>query len=249
MVCETFHQGNSIIHRLDPRVRIVVAIAFSLVIAVSRRFPAVGAGLALGLLLALAARLPLVATLKRLIPLNLFMLVLLAVLPLTTPGSVLVQVGPLSASKAGLLLAAAVTVKGNAILLCLTALLATMEIVTLGHALGHLWVPEKLTHLLLFTVRYLDLLHHEYSRLAGAMKVRCFRARMNAHTYRTVAWLVGMLLVRSLDRSERIVAAMKCRGFRGRFYVLEHFAFAGRDAAFGALSLLVLLALIWVEHS
>lgn len=249
MVCETFHQGDSIIHRVDPRVRIVVAFAFSLVVALSRRFPVIGAGLALAVVLALAAQLPLAPTVKRLIPLNLFMVAVLVLLPFTMPGAAVFQVGPLRASKAGMLLAAAVAVKGNAIVLCLTALLGTMEIVTLGHALSHLRAPDKLTHLFLFTVRYLDLLHHEYSRLAGAMKVRCFRARMNMHTCRTVASLVGMLLVRSLDRSERIAAAMKCRGFRGRFYVLEHFAFAARDAAFGVVSLFVLLALVWVERS
>jgi cobalt/nickel transport system permease protein len=55
-----------------------------------------------------------------------------------------------------------------------------------------------------------------------------------------------MLLVRSLDRSERIVAAMKCRGFRGRFYLLDHFAFSRRDGWFisAAVSVLVMLAVL-----
>ena len=82
----------------------------------------------------------------------------------------------------------------------------------LGHALGHLHVPRKLAHLLLFTVRYLDVLDREYRRLRAAMKVRSFRPRMSLHTYRAYGYLVGMLLVRSFDRSERMLAAMKCRG-------------------------------------
>jgi cobalt/nickel transport system permease protein len=235
-----------LVHGLDPRGRVIVAAAFSIVIAVSNRFGALEAGLAVALALAFLSRLPLVPVLKRLGALNAFMVLLWLVLPLTTPGTETVPVGPLALSKAGLALAARITLKANAIALALTALVSTLEISTLGHALSHLRVPDKLVHLLLFTVRYVDVLHHEYARLRQAMRVRCFRAGTNRHTYRTFGYLVGMLLVKSLDRSERILAAMKCRGFRGRFYVLRHFAFAGRDAVFGALSMAGLLTLSWM---
>ena len=175
------------------------------------------------------------------------MLLLWLILPFTTYEPALFHIGPLSVMKAGVELAAAITLKANAIVLALTVFLGTLEVTTLGHALVHLRVPEKLAHLFLFTVRYIDMLHHEYHRLRAAMKVRCFRPRMNRHTYRTYGYLVGMLLVKSLDRSDRIVAAMKCRGFRGRFYVLDHFKFRGRDALFGALALATLAVLAWVE--
>ena len=247
MVCETFHKGDSVIHRLDPRLRVVAAFVVSALLAVSDRFPVLWAGLAIGIAMAAVARLPAAALVRRLCPLNAFMLLLFLLLPLATPGVALLRVGPFGFSEAGASLAAAVTLKANAIMLCLTALLSTMELVTLGHAFSHLRVPDKLTHLFLFTVRYIDVLHHEYARLVKAMRVRCFRARMSLHTYRAVGWLVGMLLVKSFDRADRISAAMKCRGFRGRFYVLHHFAFGRRDAVFGVVSLLVLAVLLWAE--
>ena len=139
-----------------------------------------------------------------------------------------------------------IALKGNALVLGLLALLGTMDAVTLGHALGHLRVPHKLALLLLFTVRYLDVLQREYRRLRASMKVRGFRPRMNRHTYRAYGYLIGMLLVRSFDRSERIVAAMKCRGFRGHFYLLNHFCYSRRDLPFclAGILLLVLLALV-----
>ena len=247
MVCETFSQGDSIVHRLDPRGRVVAAAAFSVLIAVSSRFVVLWAGLAVAVALAFGARLPLVAVLRRLAALNGFMLLLAVLLPLTSPGTPLFRIGPLPFSEEGALLAGGITLKANAIVLALTAFLGTLEITTLGHAFTHLRVPDKLTHLFLFTVRYIDVLHHEYRRLVQAMKVRCFRPRMSRHTYRTYGYLVGMLLVKSLDRSDRIFAAMKCRGFRGRFYVLDHFAFARRDAVFGVLSLAALVGLGWME--
>jgi cobalt/nickel transport system permease protein len=243
VTCETFSQGRSIIHRLDPRGRVVVAVAFAVLIAVSRRFGVLGAGLALAVIGAAVARLPVRATLKRLRALNLFLLLFWLVVPLTTPGEALLALGPLRWSLPGVLLAARLTLKANAIVLMLTVLVGTVETPTLGHALHHLRVPDKLVHLLLFTVRYIDLIHHEYGRLRAAMRVRGFRPRMSVHTYRTFGNLVGMLLVRSFDRAERVVAAMKCRGFSGRFFLLTHFAFERRDALFAAASLVALLLL------
>ena len=104
-----------------------------------------------------------------------------------------------------------------------------------------------LIHLLLFTVRYIDVLHREYLRLAAAMKVRAFRPRMNLHTYATYGNLVGMLLVRSLDRSERILAAMKCRGFQGHFYLLDHFTCSRRDLWFAVASSCIVALLVAAE--
>ena len=241
--------GRSLVDRVDPRARIVAATAFSVVVAVVAQFPAMGLALAAAVFAAALARLRPSAVLGRLVPINLFMLLLVVLLPLTVPGTLLAQVGPLDFSKEGLLMAAAITLKGNAIVLALVALLGTLDVTTLGHGLSHLRVPDKLIHLLLFTVRYIDVLQRQYARLVAAVKLRGFRPGMNLHTYRTYGYLVGMLLVRSLDRSERIVAAMKCRGFRGRFYLLDHFAFSLADAWFATASATVLLALAVVEWS
>jgi len=247
VVCEAFLEADTFVHRLDPRVRVVAALALAVLVAVSGRLVVPGAALALAIGLAVAARLPAGATLKRLAGLNVFVLVLAAVLPLSVPGPAAFAVGPLAFSGAGLLQAAAIALKANAILLAVTALLSTMELSDLGHALHHLRLPDKLVHLLLFSVRYIEVLRHEYGRLLRAMRVRGFRPRTNRHTYRTIGYLVGMLLVRSVDRSERILAAMKCRGFKGRFYLLDHFRIRPSDTAFAAAAGLVLLALGWVE--
>jgi cobalt/nickel transport system permease protein len=240
--------GPSLIDRVDPRARILTAVGFSVVVALlANHFAALAAALVVAVLGAVLGRLRPAAVLRRLAPFNLFILLLVVILPISTEGPPLFSLGRVPFSQGGFLLAAEIALKGNAIILALMVLLGTLEISVLGHALSHLRVPDKLTHLLLFTVRYLDVLHREYLRLAAAMKVRAFQPRMSRHTYRTYGYLVGMLLVRSLDRSERIVAAMKCRGFRGRFYLLDHFAFSGRDVPFCIVSLVILLALILLE--
>jgi len=235
------------VDRLDPRARIVAAAAFSGLVAVLNGFAALGLAMGLAVGAAVLARLRLVAVVQRLAPVNVLMLLLVAMLPWAVEGRALVALGPLEYTGQGLLQTAAIALKANAIVLVLVVLLGTLDIVTLGHALSHLRVPDKLTHLFLFTVRYLDVLRREYLRLRAAMKTRAFRPGINRHTCRAYGYLVGMLLVRSLDRSERIVAAMKCRGFRGRFYLLDHFALAARDAWFAAAALVLLVGLALVE--
>lgn len=237
----------SMLDRLDPRGRIVAALVFCVADTLAMRFAALVLALGVAMLAAGFGGISVRAALARLAPLNLFMLLILLIVPLTTPGTPLATLGALEYSQEGFRLAATVALKGNAIVLAIMALVAGMDPIVLGHALHHLGVPEKLVHLMLFSVRYFDVLRREYLRLASAVKVRGFRPRMNSHTYRTYGYLVGMLLVRSLDRSERIVAAMKCRGFRGRFYLLDHFAFSRSDACLAVVAAALVAVLAWVE--
>jgi cobalt/nickel transport system permease protein len=235
----------SLIDRIDPRVRVVAVVAFSVFVALANRFPVLLAATAASIAAATAARVRPGEAGKRLAGVNGFVLAMILLLPLTTEGQPLLQIGRFIWTREGLLLAGAIALKANAIVLALTALLGSLDISTLGHALSHLRVPEMLIHLLLFTVRYVDVIHREGQRLRAAMKVRGFRPGMSWHTYRAFGYLVGMLLVRSHDRSERIRDAMKCRGFRGRFYLLDHFRFSPLDFWFSlAASIgLVLLGL------
>ena len=233
---------------IDPRARVILAVGLVGVVAVAGRFTTLGAALAVALVCAALSGNARPLLLRRLAALNAVLLLVGVVLPLTTDGTPVFHVGTWAYTREGLLTAAAVVLKGNAIVLASIGLLGTLPAATLGHVLSHFHVPDKLVQLTVFTVRYLDVFHREYVRLRAAMRVRGFRPGVNRHTYRSFGYLAGMLLVRSLDRSERIVAAMKCRGFRGRFYLLDHFAFSpARDVPFAVAAALAVLALAWLE--
>jgi cobalt/nickel transport system permease protein len=239
--------GMVYISRIDPRARIVTAIVFSSITAEARGFTALGIALAAALAAGAFSAITAATIIRRLLPLNALMLILAFLLPLSMPGEPVATIGPLCFSQQGLILVAKIALKGNAIVLAILVLIGTMDVNTLGHAMSHLRVPASLSHLFLFTVRYLDVLHSEYLRLRWAMKVRCFRPRMNRHTYHSFGNLLGMLLVRGYDRSERILAAMKCRGFQGRFFLLDHFSFQSRDAIFCSVAVLICLIILMVE--
>jgi len=244
---EPFAEGASLAHRLDPRGKIVVASLFAVLMAVSKSYVATLAGLALALIWLALARLPVKKVAIRLVVVNSFIFFLWIVLPLTYPGDAVYHVGPLAVTRQGLLFTGLITLKSNAIIIGLIALVTTVPIVTLGQAMHDLRLPDKLCHLLLFTYRYLYVIEQEYRRLVQAMKIRGFQPRTNLHTYRSYANLAALLLVRSFDRADRVFQAMLCRGFHGVFYSLRSFTWQRRDGIFLTASLLTLTVLLFLE--
>ncbi len=237
---EEFCSTDSLIHRLDPRVKIVVATLFSVVVAMLTHLTALVSALVLGLVVVLLAKVPAKELSSRLLPVNMLIVFLWFFLPFTVEGKPFFSAGPLVATYEGVSYAAQISIKSNTIMLMLIAMIASTPIFTLGHAMHDLKVPKKMVHLFFFTYRYIHVIHLEYTRLTNAMKIRGFSPRNNVHTYKALACLVGMLLVRSCDRAQRVHSAMVCRGFRGAFHSLSDFSFRTADA----ISLILMLAAI-----
>ena len=249
MIEEPFAVGNTYIYTLDPRVRIVFAVVFSFVTALSNRFPVLIAALFISILLVSIGRLKVREVLKRLFVVFWFLLLIWVILPLTFEGEPLYQAGPITFTRPGVIMAAQISIKSTAILLVFMALIATMTVVTLGHSLNRLYVPDKLVHLMLMTYRYIFVIEQEYRRLFTAIKIRGFCSKTNMHSYKTYAYLIGMLFVRASTRAERVHQAMLCRGFRGRFYTLDSFKSTGRNQAFVLVMTIIIVCLIIGEYN
>jgi cobalt/nickel transport system permease protein len=233
---------------IDPRLRLLAAVSFAVAVVSLDRWQALVAAIAIAGLAAIAARPSWSTLVRRLLAMDSLMLLVLGSLPFTLPGEPIFRLGGLEASRDGMLQALMIAGRANAILMMLLALLGSLSAVTLGHALHRLHVPEMLVHLLFFTVRYLDLLKNEYGRLRRAMTARAFRPRTDRHTLRSLGWLVGMLLVRSFERAERVLAAMKCRGFTGRMPTFDALRLHPVDGLFGLAGVAVVGALFWLER-
>lgn len=248
MILETVPHRFSVVDRLDPRVRVLAAIVASLFPLMLSAWPAQGLALGLALGLVVYERIPTRGVATRLAAVNAFMLTLVILLPWSVPGRELVALGPLSYSAEGLFQALSIAVKANAIVLVLTAFIGTMEPLTFAHALQRLRVPTRLVVLFMFTVRYIAVFEREYQRLRQAMRTRAFQPRLNRHTLRTFGYLIGMLLVRAMERSERIQQAMRCRGFVGRFHTHRHMRVNPADWGFGAALLAAMIAVGFAER-
>lgn len=232
IINESFSEGNTFIHQLDPRVRLLSAFLFSIVISVSNQVIPVGSALIITLLFLAISKLPLKMVLLRLLFANLFIFLFWFFIPFTMKGEILFHVGPLTLSKEGLYYCVLITLKSNAILITLITLTATMPVFTLGRAMSSLGVPSKIVNLFIFTYRYIHAILLEYKRLKEAMEIRGFLPKTNIHTYRSYSYLIGMLIVKSHDRAERVHSAMICRGFKGRFFDLTEFSLRPSDLGF-----------------
>ncbi len=229
MNTDPFSNGNSPLHRFDPRFKLILAFLFSIVVASSQRFDSLIFALIVSLILIGITNLNKSQLLKRVLIANGMSLLLWLILPFSAKGEVMATWGPFSIKTPGVMLACQLTIKLNTLILALISLVATSGITVIGHALYTLKVPEKLVYLLLITYRYLSVLEQEYQRLARAAKIRCFKPKTNTHTYRIYGYFVGMMLIRAALRGNHVHQAMLCRGFKGKFYCLCDFKATARD--------------------
>lgn len=224
ILAETFSSGNSFFHRLDPRIRVSIATVLSIFIALANRFETLFLALAIATILLVFAKLKWSEVLKRLSVVAGFAILIWLMLPVTFEGEMLFLVGPFKIYRPGVLLSAQITLKTLSILMVFITFVATMTVATLGHTLSYFKLPEKLVLLLLITYRYLFVIGEEYTKLRTAMSIRGFKPGTNIHSFKTFAYLIGMLFVRASVRAERVNQAMLLRGFKGRFYSLQAYS-------------------------
>ena len=234
---------------IDPRVRLAAAITFLALLAVLHSAPALALALLAALAAAFFARLPAGPTLRRLTAVEGFLLFLLLTLPLTMPGHEIFSLFGLSVSEEGLRRAIVIIVRVNAGVLMAAALLSTMGTMRLAGAMSGIGIPPRIAHLFQLTVRYVGVFHEEYARLRRAMRARGFRAGSNRHSWRSLGHLLGMLVLRSAERAERVAWAMRARGFNGSFPAFAQRRLERPDRLFMLVWPILLVALAWLEFA
>ena len=237
---EQLAAGDSIVHRLDPRAKLVAVLAFVIVSAVLPAWPLVRFAPLAGLVVVgLAfARLPWAFVLARCLLVLPFVGLVAIFLPFTRGEQVLVElpgVG-LPIYREGLQLALAILVKGTLAILAVSWLVFTTPFHRLLLSLRALKVPRVIVAVLGFLFRYLDLLADEGLRARRARQARS-PGRARRWRGRSTGGLVGRLLLRTLDRAERVHRAMVARGYDGEVHTLGRLVFRPADLAFSLLAL------------
>lgn len=258
---DRYHETNSFIHRLDPRVKVAVTVAFIL----SNALLPDGAWIAFGLswlflLFAnLFSSLGIGFTLKRSFVALPFALVAITVLfsgsgqPLT---SFHFLFWDLNITDVGLLRFVSILVRSWLSVQMAILLVATARFPDIVHALEHLRVPSILTTIIAFLYRYLFVLGDEVFRLMRARESRSAArsggkgAVSSVRSGRGVAWrarvaghMAGQLFLRSYERSDRVYNAMLARGYKGHLETINAHELRRRDYLTAALALLTILLL------
>lgn len=228
-------------------VRVVFAATFAGVVAGLDRPAALGAAVVLAIIALGVGKVGLRQIAGRLVALEALVLLAVLTLPFGGPGVPVFTWGPLVATQEGLGRAADLGMSASAVALMLLAVVAPLGPGRLGSALGRLGVPARLVHLLLLMVRYLEVIAAELARVRAAQKLRGFRPGANRHTVRTLGYLVGMSLVRALERAERVHDAMRCRGFSGVLVAFDAPSVTRREVGLAVAGGAALVGLVLLE--
>jgi cobalt/nickel transport system permease protein len=247
VIAERFSEGNSIFHTLDPRIKVGLAIPYVFTVALTDKLVVSALALLLSIVFILLTGLSFRVVAQSLKVFLIFIVLLWIILPWSIPGRGLYTLGPLSLSMEGVTKTLSITLRSTSILLLILSLVSTSSVFSIVHALDHFRVPQKLVYLLFLSYRYIYVIYAEYLRLRDAMRIRGFKPSTDAHTYKTFGYLIGMILIRSFERSERIYNAMLCRGFQGKFFLLDHFKIMKKDIIMLIVLIIPLLGIGWLE--
>jgi len=214
---------NSFIHRLDPRVKVITTLLFIIYVIsfdkyeVSRLlpffiFPAILVGI---------ADLPFSYLMRKLVLVSPFVIFIGIFNPLLDR-EIILQIGSLQVSGGWLslisiLLRFILTVGAGLLLI------ATTGFPAICMAIEKLGAPKIFSIQLLMLYRYLFVLIEESIRLIRAYTLRAFAK--NKIRYPIFKQLLGNLLLRTLDRAQRIHMSMLSRAFTGEIKIVRQFSF------------------------
>jgi cobalt/nickel transport system permease protein len=242
--------GTSLLHRWEVRCKIATILVYSFMVASLGHLAPALAAVAVSLLVLMLAKASSAKVLMRLMAIAGFVSMFFVVMPLTAPvhaGDTVVTFGGLDwlgFNLRGLQLAATIGAKAVAITLLMEPLLATAPLPVTLHGLSRLGAPEVIGQMVLLSYRYLHVFRHEARRMSAGMQVRGFRKRTDLQTLHAVANFLGMLFVRSFERTERVFDAMRARGYKGRFPEPEAPPMMSKDLVLAAVWLIIGAALV-----
>ena len=232
---------NTAIHRLDPRIKVIVTALFVICVVSFHKY-AISAMLPFALVLVLVmgiAEVPTGYVLRKLFIVSPFAVMVGIFNPLLDHQP-LMQLGPIVIS-GGWLSFFSILLRFGLTVSAVLLLIATTGFNAVCMAMAKLGMPRIFAVQLLMLYRYIFVLIDEGIRIHQARALRSFGKR--GLSMKTFSHLVGQLLLRTLDRAQRIHLAMLCRGFDGTIRIQRSLAITTKDFLFltGCCIILVLL--------
>ena len=217
--------GKSLIHRMDPRVKIALTFLWIVFLFVAQNFASLLLMVAAVLAVMLLSGVPVRLYLKSMKAI-LFIVVLTSVLNLFYGGGrTLVQLGPLAITTGGVNNAIFITVRIASLILLSSALTFTTSPTALTDALERLMKPLKVLHvqvheiamMLTIALRFVPTLLEETDKIMSAQKARGADMESGGLMQRVKALVPVLvpLFVSAFRRAYDLAMAMECRCYHG----------------------------------
>lgn len=227
---DTLSQGESILHKIDPRILLVTTLLFLFTVISFNRYavaPLIPFFLYPIFLLRIG-ELPFSYFYKKVIIVSPFMIFFIVLNPFFDR-QIVIQIGSVSLS-GGMISSLSILIR---FILTVSTGLILMSLIGINgicSGLEKLYVPKAFVTQILLIYRYLFILTEELSKMMLAKSLRQFgHHKMKFETYISI---LGHLFLRSLERAERVYLSMCARGFKGHIFLNRKMTIGKKEISF-----------------
>jgi len=256
LFAEEIARREGLLQLLDPRAKLIGALALLIAISASHNLIVILALYILTLPIASASRVPMGFYFKRVwvfMPFFTGVVALPALFSPFSPGAPIVTLIDLASprmylaiTQPGVITAAFLLLRVGASVSIAVLLILTTRWTTLLKALRVLRVPQAFVLILGMTYRYIYVLLHAANNMFLARQSRVVGRVASAEDRRWLAASMGALLAKSYALSDDVYLAMQSRGFRGEAQVMETMAWRTHDGVWLTAFVVVAVLAIWI---
>ncbi len=256
LFAEEIARQDGLLQSLDPRAKVIGALALLIAISASHNLLVIVALYALTLPIAAASRVPMRFYFKRVwmfMPFFTGLIALPALFSPFTPGTPIVTLIDLASPQVylaitlpGVVTAAFLLFRVGTSVSIAVLLILTTRWATLLKSLRVLHVPQAFVLILGMTFRYIYVLIHAANNMFLARKSRLVGRMSGAEERHWLTASLGTLFVKSYDLSDQVYLAMLSRGFRGDAQVIDALVWRSVDWLWLATFLTVATTAIWI---
>lgn len=220
-----YFPGDSIIHKLDPRIKIIIiALFIASLFFVNRFFPYIFIVLFIASVI-MIAKLPVTYIIRGLRPLMFIILITFFINIFLTQGEVLFEIGPLNITRQGLSQAAFMALRLIFLITGTSLLTLTTSPISLTDGIEKLLSPfskiglpaHELAMMMTIALRFIPTLLEETDKIMKAQMARGadFESGNILRRARNLVPLLVPLFINSFRRADELATAMEARCYRG----------------------------------
>ena len=220
-----YFPGNSVIHKMDPRMKIVLAIAYIVMLFMAKGFSAIAVGVVFLAVCYGISRIPISLVLKSLKPVIPIILFTAILNMFFVEGDPVFQWAFITITKQGLATAALMSIRIVCLIAGTSLLTYTTSPIVLTDGIERLLTPLKKLHLpvhelammMTIALRFIPTLIEETDKIMSAQKARGADLESGGLVQRAKA-LVPILIplfISAFRRADDLALAMECRCYRG----------------------------------
>ncbi|OUJ18273.1 Energy-coupling factor transporter transmembrane protein EcfT [Methanonatronarchaeum thermophilum] len=207
--------GNTFLHNFNPKTKIISTLILITSIVLLQNLIALTIALTLIIGIITLSKLPIKKLIKRLKWIFLFAAAIFLFVPFFTAGDPVFTILFLTATYEGLTMASIISLKMISIMTLSLTIIMTTKIEEILRALNELGIPQTFIEIFFLTYKYIFVIYEETEKSMMSAKARGYKPKAKPSKLKILGNIIGMIFVRSYDRSQRVHKAMMARGYRG----------------------------------